>query len=214
MSRGSIAQKLFLTPLAIIAFCWFSGCSSSVQQGLPNGGGGVGNSGVGGSGATGNVFNFTGGSTSAGGASGSCKGADGGPCFVVGDAGPYCGDGVIEADLGEQCDDGNRIGGDGCSGTCQIEPNWKCPTAGSPCVSTIVCGDGIREPGEECDDGNTTNGDGCSSTCQVESGWYCAPSNPNDTTSTSVCQQDPHCGDGRINSGETCDFGCSEWRSR
>ena len=32
-----------------------------------------------------------------------------------------CGDGTT--DLGEQCDDGNIMGGDGCSSTCQIEPS-------------------------------------------------------------------------------------------
>jgi cysteine-rich repeat protein len=30
-----------------------------------------------------------------------------------------CGDGAIH--LGEQCDDGNAVGGDGCSATCQVE---------------------------------------------------------------------------------------------
>src|SRR5262249_31107960 len=30
-----------------------------------------------------------------------------------------CGNGVLEA--GEECDDGNRVGGDGCSASCQIE---------------------------------------------------------------------------------------------
>lgn len=33
-------------------------------------------------------------------------------------AAPVCGNGVIEA--GEQCDDGNTAGGDGCSATCRI----------------------------------------------------------------------------------------------
>jgi len=32
---------------------------------------------------------------------------------------PYCGDGNL--DLGEQCDDGNNISGDGCSATCKTE---------------------------------------------------------------------------------------------
>ena len=36
------------------------------------------------------------------------------------DVGPYCGDGL--ANVGnEQCDDGNRLDGDGCSMTCQLE---------------------------------------------------------------------------------------------
>jgi cysteine-rich repeat protein len=32
-----------------------------------------------------------------------------------------CGNGVTETDLGERCDDGNRIDGDGCSSKCQLE---------------------------------------------------------------------------------------------
>ncbi|MDY0003249.1 MAG: DUF4215 domain-containing protein, partial [Polyangia bacterium] len=64
--------------------------------------------------------------------------------------GGTCGDGVINT--GEQCDDDNTTGGDGCSATCQIE----------------VCGYGVVDVGEECDDGNTVPGDGCSATCQNE----------------------------------------------
>jgi len=33
--------------------------------------------------------------------------------------GPRCGDGVIQADQGEQCDDGNLVEGDGCSAACK-----------------------------------------------------------------------------------------------
>jgi cysteine-rich repeat protein len=35
-------------------------------------------------------------------------------------ADPVCGNGSVEA--GEQCDDGNTAGGDGCSSTCRTEP--------------------------------------------------------------------------------------------
>ena len=65
---------------------------------------------------------------------------------------PRCGNGFVEAEAGEQCDDGNTINNDGCNNSCQ----------------TPVCGNSIVELGEECDDGNTTNGDGCSSACTVE----------------------------------------------
>jgi cysteine-rich repeat protein len=64
---------------------------------------------------------------------------------------PSCGDGVQDA--GEQCDDGNLAGGDGCTETCRSN----------------VCGDGDRNPElEPCDDGNTLGGDGCSASCVVE----------------------------------------------
>lgn len=32
-----------------------------------------------------------------------------------------CGDGFINQEAGEQCDDGNSVGGDGCSSTCTLE---------------------------------------------------------------------------------------------
>jgi cysteine-rich repeat protein len=35
-----------------------------------------------------------------------------------------CGNGVLDGD--EQCDDGNKLVGDGCSGSCRVEPGWQC----------------------------------------------------------------------------------------
>jgi fibro-slime domain-containing protein len=107
-----------------------------------------------------------------------------------------CGNGVLNA--GEQCDDGNTVGGDGCTKICQIESGWSCPTAGQPCVRTEVCGDGMLQLPEQCDDGNTTPGDGCSATCNVEPGYVChVPGKP--------CI--PLCGDGIITGTEKCDDG-------
>jgi len=125
---------------------------------------------------------------------------DSGKCYAVVDAGPYCGDGIVQTERGESCDDGNRIGGDGCSGTCKIEPNYTCPVDGQPCVSTVACGNGTREPGESCDDHNTDSGDGCSSTCSVEPGWVCP-------VADRPCKRLVTCGDGRLQSGEQCDLG-------
>ena len=42
-----------------------------------------------------------------------------------------CGNGVI--DIGEYCDDGNMLNGDGCTG-CIIDPGWQCPVPGQPCM--------------------------------------------------------------------------------
>ena len=74
----------------------------------------------------------------------------------------------------ETCDDGNARPGDGCSGVCLIEPNYRCPVPGAACVSTLYCGDGKVTAGESCDDGNTTAGDGCSADCKVEGGYACS----------------------------------------
>ncbi len=103
-----------------------------------------------------------------------------------------CGDGVIVP--GEQCDDGNGTPGDGCSGVCQIEPGYACPTVDQACVFTLTqtCGDGKIEGDEACDDGNTTNGDGCSSTCDVESGYACTTANTPCTKTTVAACGDKH----------------------
>jgi fibro-slime domain-containing protein len=67
----------------------------------------------------------------------------------------------------ESCDDGNTVPLDGCSATCQAEPDCS---AG---VCTSDCGDGLVID-EECDDGNALDGDGCSSACLREAGFECA----------------------------------------
>jgi cysteine-rich repeat protein len=121
-----------------------------------------------------------------------------------------CGDGWVA--IGEQCDDGNAIPGDGCPSDC-IEPEvgFDCPQIGEPCHS--ICGDGLLRSTECCDDGNATNGDGCSSVCLTEPGWHCSGS-----TCTRIVVADAgleadggagSCGDG-VNSGtEECDDGTS-----
>ena len=42
-----------------------------------------------------------------------------------------CGDGIVDSTVGETCDDGNAVGGDGCSATCLIEPAAMPTTASS-----------------------------------------------------------------------------------
>jgi cysteine-rich repeat protein len=94
-----------------------------------------------------------------------------------------CGDGIQQA--GEQCDDGNRDDGDGCTNKCKVAKCGDGAVAGGEqcddgnrfdddgCKNDCtlpVCGDGIIAQGaEECDDGNTVANDGCSSTCKLES---------------------------------------------
>jgi fibro-slime domain-containing protein len=109
-----------------------------------------------------------------------------------------CGDGQRALAAGEDCDDGNVAGGDGCSPLCKVENEYVCPTPGMPCVSTVVCGDGVLSGAEACDDDNTTAGDGCNASCLVESGWRCIVGG--------VCQPD-RCGDGLMVGTEKCDDG-------
>src|SRR4051794_21986443 len=53
---------------------------------------------------------------------------------AIGCAEPRCGDGILDAGLGEACDDGNELSGDGCDQNCTIS----------------ACGNGVAAPGELC----------------------------------------------------------------
>lgn len=102
----------------------------------------------------------------------------------------YCGNGSVDAHVGEVCDDGNQVAGDGCS---------------SDCRSDELCGNRIVDStvGETCDDGNEVADDGCAADClEPEWGWYCSGF-------PSVCWTD--CGDERVADGwEACDDGNNE----
>jgi fibro-slime domain-containing protein len=107
---------------------------------------------------------------------------------------PECGDGVRNP--GEQCDDKNKVSGDGCSSACQVESGYDCALEPSVCVKP-VCGNGQVEAGEKCDDGNQNASDGCNA-CNVTNGWVC-PS-PGAACLTK-------CGDGLKLGIEGCDDG-------
>ncbi len=94
-----------------------------------------------------------------------------------------CGDGGQGP--GEACDDGNVLGGDGCSPTCESEAcgngmiddgelcdDGKDGDNDDGCTdlcTTPICGDGFAQAseGEGCDDGNADNGDACSNLCHA-----------------------------------------------
>lgn len=61
--------------------------------------------------------------------------------------GPYCGDGKVERSMGEMCDDGDLLNGDGCSGACELEEGFNC--AGEPSLCYRYEGDGICEAFEK-----------------------------------------------------------------
>jgi cysteine-rich repeat protein len=64
-------------------------------------------------------------------------------CPVEPPAGPACGNGILEDDNAEVCDDGNTANGDGCD---------------AQCLSEGTCGNAVLDQGEECDEG-AANGD-------------------------------------------------------
>jgi fibro-slime domain-containing protein len=110
-----------------------------------------------------------------------------------------CGDGVLQAAaLGETCDDGNSMSGDGCSADCKvIEQGFTCLTPGQKCESTVKCGDSKVEGAETCDDGNDKPKDGCDAQCALEPGWVCP-------TPGDLCVA-TKCGDGIIAGVEQCE---------
>ncbi|KAI9754899.1 MAG: hypothetical protein M4579_004499 [Chaenotheca gracillima] len=149
-------------------------------------------------------------------------------CSSVG----FCGDKTTQSS--EECDDGNRIDGDGCTRDCKKEycgdgvvqkglleecddgNNVNGDGCDSDCKSE-VCGNGILQEGEQCDDGNTINGDGCDSNCNLEvcgngiiqEGEECDDGNTDDGDGcNSVCVKE-FCGDGILQEGlgEQCDDG-------
>ncbi|XP_038650940.1 pappalysin-2-like [Scyliorhinus canicula] len=56
---------------------------------------------------------------------------------------PFCGDERVERKLGEECDDGNLLDGDGCSRKCKKEENFYC--IGEPSLCYVYDGDGVCE---------------------------------------------------------------------
>ena len=95
-----------------------------------------------------------------------------------------CGDGIVDTDAGEICDDGNRSNDDGCDSNCTL----------------TSCGNGILNEGEECDDGNRV----------VE---FCPYEVGDCVVCGAACTEIPglisRCGDGiiDIDNGEECDDG-------
>ena len=63
---------------------------------------------------------------------------------------PYCGDGIVQANYGEECDDRNNVSGDGCSADCKREIAVVVPGAPGvyipPPVPTQVILKGIAYP--------------------------------------------------------------------
>lgn len=117
----------------------------------------------------------------------------------------FCGNNRRDPD--EECDDGNRFDGDGCSGNCFLE-------VGS-------CGDGIVQEllGEQCEPGVTTILP-CNQNCryvllfcgngEVNAGEDCDEGPANSQLPGASCRQDcsnARCGDGILDPDEVCDDG-------
>ena len=132
---------------------------------------------------------------------GNTTSCDGCSATCTTETGLRCGDGVVNAACGEECDP--PVAGR-CDAQCQhipycgdghVDPGEQCDdgntndcdACSNNCTLVTGCGDGVKCGSEECDDGNTVDCDGCSATCTVEQGF--------------------RCGDGIVNTacGEECD---------
>jgi len=89
-----------------------------------------------------------------------------------------CGNHVV--DVGEGCDDGDLVDGDGCDSNCRA----------------TGCGNGIVTAGEACDDGNTTSGDGCDANCTATA------------CGNGIVTPGEGCDDGNTAAGDCCTPAC------
>jgi hypothetical protein len=105
----------------------------------------------------------------------------GGQCFPdMTCPSPSCGDGIVDVDAGEVCDDGNVITETRCP-----YGMAECTTCNADCSAVLtltgpLCNDGITDsPEEACDDANASCG-ACSSDCRQQfqlasaTGWILA----------------------------------------
>lgn len=105
-----------------------------------------------------------------------------------------CGNLIVDVEVGEMCDDGDTVGGDGCSANC---------------LSDETCNNGYVDPGEQCD-GDDPQGSDCNSLGLGVGDLSCDPVTCD--FDTSACTL---CGNGVIDAGEQCDgddlqgFDCS-----
>ena len=124
---------------------------------------------------------------------GDLNGSGYGACAADCTPGPRCGDGLVQADGNEACDNGLNVDrystsaaacGPGCTrpsfcGDAVVDAAFgeECDdgvndNAYGGCSDTCHfgqrCGDGVVNGPEECDDGNRVNGDGCNLSCEKE----------------------------------------------
>ncbi len=126
---------------------------------------------------------------------------------------PHCGNGRVDADKSELCDDHGPVFLEGLN-SCKFYTSFiggnlscnNCDLDTTNCVRQPYCGDGKLDPGEKCEiKGNIF---GAANSCDDlgflpnQGQLRCAPNCFLDTTR---CIPKPKCGNGIIDSGEECD---------
>jgi cysteine-rich repeat protein len=120
-----------------------------------------------------------------------------------------CGDGVVNTDNAENCDDGNATSGDGCDSICTVEAGFMCTGQPSVCTMSGTCGDASCDVSEDCTSCPSDCG-ACPGTCgdgALDAGEDC-----DDMGESATCNADcttAACGDSIVNAtaGEECDDG-------
>ncbi len=131
------------------------------------------------------------------------------------DDSPRCGDGIIQADRGEQCD-GNTLGGYTCQdvdsstlgGVLRCFPPGhenECKFDLSLCTRP-TCGNNVAEGSQECD-GHDLRGQSCIGLGHEAGELRCfGPEDPNPCTyDQSGCLNSPYCGNNQVELDEECD---------
>jgi len=129
--------------------------------------------------------------------------AEGNERLVACDCDPVCGDGFLME--GEECDDGNTYGKDGCSHTCEIETGWLCT---KEVFGLSDCVNGKCECYEwgqgACQAGTCLAVKGSTATPACQSDADCRASVCGDGLQTGIEQ----CDDGNTISGDGCSSTC------
>jgi cysteine-rich repeat protein len=85
-----------------------------------------------------------------------------------------CGNGAIDADNNEECDDGNTADGDGCSSACTVEEGFLCLGEPSDCFTAENCQVDDFEDGEPPIDGTPSGLPADWTTFALEGGGFTA----------------------------------------
>ena len=149
----------------------------------------------------------------------------GGPASTQGSlVGFRCGNGIVDAGIGEQCDDGNHNSNDCCTTTCQYDALGSvCAGDGNPCTNDVCDGAGtcmheVRtgpcSDGNQCSTGDTCTAGVCVGTT-LPDGTVCDDANQctSETCQGGVCAavnlpDASPCDDNHLcTAGETCNAG-------
>lgn len=130
-----------------------------------------------------------------------------------------CGNSVVDAGAGEQCDPGVDVADDCCTASCLFEGNGTACDDGLYCTLTDSCSAGVcTGPARDCSDANPCTADSCddgSTSCINDPGpqngapcddaTFCTV---DDTCNVGTCSGSPHpCGDSNPCTADSCDMG-------